>query len=295
MRRLSPRKVTEQDILDIMWAYKEGASLAILSLKYPLTPRAMWALLKRRGFICRPKGFNLTRFYDINENFFDNINSQKKAYWLGFLMADGCITDENMILCNLAFKDKGHLEKFKTDIESKHPIKEYYVHNKVWKQTSHMASMHIGSKKLCAGLKKHGCIPRKTTRVHIPHIMPKLLHHFIRGYFDGDGCICGVEKKPWVSMIGNIEFIQECQDILIQNCGVSKTKLKKRHKEGDLNVISLAYCGRGNAIKIRNYLYKNAIIYLERKKERFDLLEYYSPGCILNGAKALKTIKPQTI
>lgn len=34
---------------------------------------------------------NHYRYYYFNENFFEKINNELSAYWLGFLYADGCI------------------------------------------------------------------------------------------------------------------------------------------------------------------------------------------------------------
>jgi len=277
------KRTPESDILQAYCDYREGSSLKSVAGQYKIGARALWGLFNRRGWACRPRGYNIIRTYAVNEDFFNTINTEEKAYWLGFIMADGCIADKERVLkLNLAIKDKSHLEKLKASLSSQHPIYEFSLYNKIWKQTSRMAKMNIGSKKLCSALIKSGCSPRKTTRLQMPTLDPKLTHHFIRGYFDGDGCICCVERAPYVSMIGNIGFIQECQNVFIQNCGLSKTKLKKRHNAGDQNVISLVYCGRGNAKKIGKYLYSGATVFMDRKKEKFDALDISKDVCTRN-------------
>ena len=227
MTNCQPKKTPESSILQAYCNYREGDSLKSVAARYQIGARALWGLFNRRGWECRPRGFNIIRRYAVNEDFFNVIDTEEKAYWLGFIMADGGIADKCRVLkLNLAIKDKSHLEKLKAAIDSQHPIYEFSLYNKKWKQTSHMARINIGSKKLCLGLTKNGCGPQKSTRLKMPVLDTKIVHHFIRGYFDGDGCICCVKKAPYVSIIGNNEFIQECQKILIQNCGLSKTKTK---------------------------------------------------------------------
>lgn len=63
------------------------------------------------------------RHYDIDENFFEEINTEEKAYWLGFILADGCLKkNSNQLSINLSIKDFNHLEKFKKNLKSDKPI-----------------------------------------------------------------------------------------------------------------------------------------------------------------------------
>lgn len=50
---------------------------------------------------------------EYNRHIFDEINSSEKAYWLGFIIADGYLNeDKNMLRIKLGSIDKHHLEKF---------------------------------------------------------------------------------------------------------------------------------------------------------------------------------------
>ena len=65
------------------------------------------------------------RIYQVNENYFESIDSDEKAYWLGFLSADGYIHEgRNTITLALQESDKVHIEKFKKAISATYPIKE---------------------------------------------------------------------------------------------------------------------------------------------------------------------------
>ena len=124
-----------------------------------------------------------------NSKKFDIINTEEKAYWLGFLYADGCVSVniENLEL-GLQACDVGHLHKFNRFMESEdnnvfyHPkITETKVFDEYqWKMTS---------KHLCSTLCSYGCVPRKSLILQFPNESifedPNLIRHFIRGYWDG--------------------------------------------------------------------------------------------------------------
>ncbi len=99
-----------------------------------------------------------------------------------------------------------------------------------------------------------------------------LVYHFIRGYFDGDGCVtyCGLGpgrtiKQLSFSILGTKKFLEDCRFILEQNCQLKRNKINTKG-----NIFSLSYSGNKIMKKIYNFLYKDATIYLDRKKEKFQ-------------------------
>ncbi len=133
-----------------------------------------------------------------NESFFENINTEAKAYFLGLMYADGCICEQkigqNRININLKYHDKHILETFKKHLE--YTGKLTFTENSKKKLKFNIQDQYrlrISSNKLCNDLSKHGCTPRKTFTLKFPTTVPEhLLRHFIRGLFDGDG---GVYSK----------------------------------------------------------------------------------------------------
>jgi intein-encoded DNA endonuclease-like protein len=108
--------------------------------------------------------------------------------------------------------------------------------------------------------------------------IPSYLHnHFIRGYFDGDGCICvkkvNTKHTASFSLEGNEMFITHVQEMLVKNCNLNMNKMYYRHPEKKTS-ISLRYFGRKQVKLICTYLYKNSSIYLERKFQKFQLINY---------------------
>lgn len=122
--------------------------------------------------------------YTCNIHFFDMIDTEEKAYWLGYIFADGHISTKNhlMFCCNI--EDIDILYKLKSSLNSNHPI--YY--NK-----DNNPCITICNKYICDKLINIGFTHNKSYIVDFNkiknNIPDNLLHHFIRGMFDGDGSI----------------------------------------------------------------------------------------------------------
>lgn len=148
------------------------------------------------------------RLYKVDHNYFKNIDSPDKAYFLGFLWADGhvevCRGSYSMKL-EIQKRDLEIIENFRSFINSNYPIKHYSVLTKMEK-VSEMISLCVNSKWMFDDLVDKGVIPRKSWLAGIPKNIPEnLISHFMRGVFDGDGCIC-ITRKP-NGLIKNAQFI----------------------------------------------------------------------------------------
>lgn len=191
-----------------------------------------------------------------NHRFFQNINTEDKAYWLGFCMADGCVstTHSPKVTIALAHKDRDHLEKWRQAINSSVKL----VTNK--KQTS---SQHY-SRQMCDDLITIGCTSRKSLTLKFPEIKTNLLHHFVRGYFDGDGSATRNKKKQLrLTFIGTSQFLDKLQEILQTNNKLQTAGNNKKARSLQIN-------GNKKARKISDWMYKDATVYLERKREVCD-------------------------
>jgi len=121
-----------------------------------------------------------------NENYFETIDSEDKAYFLGFIFADGCITNDvkkyrYQLTIKLHSKDFSILERFIKSIDGKMDV---------WKNKKReMCEVFLSGKKIINDLETLGVVQNKTFLVKYPQIDEKFERHFLRGYFDGDGCI----------------------------------------------------------------------------------------------------------
>jgi hypothetical protein len=209
------------------------------------------------------------RKYKMNEEYFDNIQTEEQAYFLGLLLADGHNNvKDGVILIDLQETDINILEKLTALIQPDKPIKNY--ENKYAKLGRNRVA--LASRYMSNTLLKFEMVQNKSENLVFTNNIPtELLHHFVRGYFDGNGSIgvFGKVQNVEFSIVSTKEFLLPLQQILVDNCKLNITKLGKRHKDRDSNAYHIKYTGRFSCIKIREWLYKDATVFLERKYKKF--------------------------
>ena len=207
------------------------------------------------------------RKYNCNYDYFKEIDTEDKSYWLGFLYADGSIhkTKHTMDLV-LSINDKEHLYKVNNYLESTYPIK--IERNKYVKLTIH--NKYFGEL-----LIDKGCIPTKSLKLNFPtnkQVPSHLIRHFIRGYFDGDGCICNrivnEYMKSCINILGTYDFLTGVATSLPND----EVSVKQRH---GYKIHNITIYNKLEIIKIFHYFYDDSTVYLERKYNKFlEMIEY---------------------
>lgn len=215
-----------------------------------------------------------SRQYQLDETFFDIIDTDEKAYWAGFIAADGCLyypkdTRQNIISISLSAEDKEHLEKFTHSLKTNKPISlgVHGEHNQYKK-----ASVQISSDRLVKGLEKIGLQARKTYEILWPKIEPSFLPAYIRGYFDGDGTISKHFKKNElykvnVSIAGYKNNLQYFQKFFIEqgiDCTFVEDKRKNKYK-AQQTFGCLNFPSKKDKLLFLHLIYDNADVYLTRK------------------------------
>lgn len=236
-------------------------------------PSVIYDVLKRLG-IKSHKPTPLTeqqkknrRKYNVNDDFFETINTEAKAYWLGFLYADGYVnTIENKIGIALGIEDKNHLYKFKKSIGSQSPVKEY-IQTEGFNKGSLYSRIIVTSEKMKKDLIDKGVLENKTNVLVFPSYnqVPKnLIRHFIRGYIDGDGSLTHSSVSNLIKIIGTKEML-----IGIQNELGTNVTLEQRYPERCVNNYSITIGGNTQVKRLLEFIYGNSTIYLERKYKRY--------------------------
>lgn len=209
-----------------------------------------------------------------DENIFEKIDSEEKAYWLGFIYADGCVGSKRKYLeIALSVKDKEHLQSFKNFIKAEHKLSY-----KIDKLNRESIRINIENKKLHNDLVKLGCIPRKSLILTFPteeQVSKEFIRHFIRGYFDGDGCICFTEKTLSINILGTKEFLQGIQD----NVSVFKDKnlYPVNYKRKNINSYRIQVEYINDILYFLDYIYDNSTVKLNRKYEKYLKLKNCRP------------------
>ncbi len=263
----------KRDIDLICKMYVEGQNMTEISKEMDLSISAISRYLDRKGIEQR-KQTDTKRIFSLEHDYFKEIDDENKAYWLGFIMADGCVSGKNTFSMSISKIDEKHLEKFKNlvspDRSLKYQISKY--------SSTPLCFITFRSERFTNNLNKWGIVPRKTFKIDkIPNIPKELIKHFIRGYFDGDGCITQnrhYKHSPnhvsfTFSILGNKPFLEEIQQYLIDNCELTRTNIALCKPKN--NQITSQYVKGVNPsiYRILTHLYENSTIYLERKYEKF--------------------------
>lgn len=235
-----------------------------------------------------------SKFYD--KSFFKKIDNHQKAYWLGYIYADGNVFKKCLSITSC---DKEVLEAFKMDIKSEHSIITDDYNSRQNPKNSIAYKISISDTELINYLNLLGIIERKSLILKFPdenQVPNEFINNFMLGYFDGDGSIQIYKSKnnnKWnFSIISTFDFCDKFQKILIKNCNLFDSKLIKYKRLQDKDIWEVHICGvyTDKLDRIYNFLYKDINFCLSRKRNIF--LEILKNGKRENfGSKYIGVIK----
>lgn len=274
------------DLQTLITEYKSGKSLTQIGKEYHTNRHILSKKLKAANIPVINEQ-NKLRF---NENIFDVIDNEEKAYWLGFIWADGNISKQvegkkkdyrfEISVCE---EDYDHLVKFNQFVEYSGTNVKKRVHRLNDKEFVSYRWM-ISNKHLWQTLNSYGCIPKKSLVVKFPDknifSNPTLIHHFIRGYFDGDGCIFCYKNNPGCSVVGTENVLKTIQTLILNDTNAL-------HQNHSNDVRTKVYSINGvKALAFMYALYYGSNVSLNRKYKLF----LYFKNCRFK-AKALKLLE----
>lgn len=237
---------SEDQMKYIISEYKKGKTLSALGREFGVSYSTIRNLLKRKGIKTEGNKHNFPR----DEFYFSNIDSKEKAYWLGFLYADGCVHSTSNEI-SITLKDRDHLEKFRKAIKSNNKIGESI--DRRFSSLPKIYHFSIKDKQLKSDLIKWGCVPNKSLSLtKIPNIPRDFVSHFIRGYFDGDGSLHWLNgtKNFRISFVGTAPFLKDIQKEL----GLSLSLGQQKGNQSKYFQVA----GRKQVPMILDYIYKDS-------------------------------------
>lgn len=279
---MSITKLTEIQIKEVLKKYDNGQSITSLNKEYHTTKiREILIQNNRKVPERKPKGSGggAKSKYHFNKDYFENIDSKDKAYFLGFIYADGFITkpDWGQAKLGITLAEEEPIIKFKKYINSDNPIGIYTKGKNSYSEGKTEYKFALTSDKLVVDLEKIGVIERKTLVLTFPELREDLIPHFIRGYFDGDGSVFlhKDSRKEYcnnmylgINICGTKEFLDKLLEHLsfIENSNCIYKELRKT-----TNCWNLKFESNIRSLKLYHYMYKDCDdLYLSRKKEIFE-------------------------
>lgn len=184
MKKIVFSQEENQKIIEL---YNSHNSLKAIGEQFGVSRTVIKRILEENKIILR----KTTTVHKQKTDIFNTIDNPEKAYWLGFLAADGnnYRREQNaQISLNIHQKDREHLEKFKNFCNSDAKITNY-IANAGFSNNTPMCKMSLYSIEMSDALTKWGVPPKKSFILKPPNIEKQYFLPYICGYFDGDGSI----------------------------------------------------------------------------------------------------------
>jgi len=265
---------------EMVAAYVGGMSKRDAATTHGASHTGLLRVLKERGVV-RRKANDRIYHATVDETTFAEIDTEEKAYWLGFIAADGYVLSNGRVVgVSLAAQDRCHVEAFAAFLKWTGAIRD----RRTGFSKGHSVTVDVSSPKLAADLARHGIHPRKTWTV-LPWSGPvELMRHYWRGCFDGDGGLywpdgkyarahfCGTEAmvKGFAGFVGSAVGKSGSMRSVLASGKVSSRE-GRRH-------FQVHWGGNPTCRAIAELLYKDTVVALPRKRELADrLMAYESP------------------
>ena len=250
---------------EIVTRYRAGESTRSIACSLKVGRTSVISALDLKG-VSRRATSNSYRFRknDFDQGFFSSIDSARKAYWLGFVAADGHVSDDGLNV-TVHVSDADHMSQLATDLMS--------APNTVRKRNN-VCRFDVYSQTLVRDLRTLGLFRNKSFTLSPPSLPEALERHFIRGLFDGDGSIkisnrrksryVNLVTEYTVSLCGTHSVMSYCRDTISLACFASRPSIRVKD-----NLSHLEWGGRQQVIRILDWLYSDSDRFLQRKRDRW--------------------------
>ena len=257
------KKITEEEWIVLETEHlKNKMSLIDISKKLNINYRTLYYGFKRRNIEITLYDVN-RRKYDVNDNFFQSIDTEDKAYILGILLADGYIHKGNTVCIKLKEEDILTIEYIKSMLCPTKPIfnDKSIRGDKVFKAKK----LEVCSEQLCKDLKKLGMVPRKTGIEKFPLLREDMYPHFVRGFFDGDG---SVSKKSNMGPAKSYQFYICCTNKQFLRDMRNKLNFGKVYteKRPTVDMHTLKFTNVKECLSLVKYMYQDCKSHYMKRK-----------------------------
>jgi hypothetical protein len=208
-----------------------------------------------RALLPGPKKINVSYQQYLREDAFDSV-TEESAYWIGFLMADGCIcpvkTGQTGISINISAKDEACVHRFRRFIGSRHKIGRHQP-----KRGNELVRLRIYSDRIAGALARYGVVPRKSQTAKV-YILDKN-RDFWRGVIDGDGYLTFRSNTGCLGLVGSRYLVEQFREFILGICPDFKRPVLRHASIYRLELRSV------HAIAVAATLYSDCVFAMPRK------------------------------
>jgi len=246
---------TTEELHDMVTSYVQGESAQSIAKRYGTSYQVIQPVLVRQGVRLRSKR-EANKRQKCNERYFQAIDSEEKAYWLGFLTADGCVIrgkkpgHSPRISLHLGKRDYGHLMKLKQALQASQMISV----------NERSCSLAIVSTDMAEDLAQHGIRPNKTFSTQPAQVALDLERHYWRGVIDGDGDFA--KSGDSLKLVGDYDVVLAFQQFVLSFCPQLRAHIRKNEHIFTFSV------RRQATMCMLQVMYGDATVSLERKYRR---------------------------
>lgn len=251
---------SEEDIDKCVSMYTTGESIASIRKYFKAQFKTITNVLSSRGIKIRKRKTDLTIDY------FKSIDSPEKAYWLGYIAADGCVHRHGWKV-SIGSKDADILPKFQKAIGASSPVRYRETFDRRTQKTYGAYSIQICSKQFADFIRAQGIDENKSKNFQFPTHLPRdLWVHFIRGMFDGDGGLMVRKYSTKINIVSTLSGAVFLRDFVKKELGFSVQKLRSVEEQG-IHYFEMTK----DSVKFLEWIYGCSEEYmrLDRKYEKF--------------------------
>ena len=257
------RRPTPDEISHALFLYSDcGYSFDKAGAEIGVSGTAIRNHAKKQGVTSRSLS-EAKRTVACDHEYFSGDLNEEKAYWIGFILADGCLTDKKYgvtqrLTVRLAACDLGHLVKLRESLGSDHTISTV--------EDGRSCQFSVSSSEMFNDLCFYGCTPNKSATQKVSKNIPdNMLKHFYRGYFDGNGSISPHKASKWsVNCVSSESFLTSFRDWVSSQIGGNPARIGFSY-----GIHRIAWSGTHRCREILDLIYKDAVIYLDRKMDKY--------------------------
>lgn len=275
----------------IKWTEEE---INILKKLYPTTSNDELGIILSRpvmGIQIKASRLGIKKefWHQLDDDYFMNIDSADKAYWLGFISADGYIVNNKELRnyelgIQLSSADMEHLKKFNKCINGNYDVsifKKSPFKDRGYEKEYETASIRIYSKKMVDSLEKHGVVQNKTYTLEFPKNLGEYTWDYVRGFFDGDGSVGEIHAGKNNNLYLRASFTAHRKEFLDDlNSFLNENGIYGRINK-DRDWYRLDIRSKDSTKKFFENIYRDEhCVCLDRKKEKYEnILIKLLPAC----------------